>query len=432
MIEPSVAWKEQMWPVYSMESFYIASLKDRVDVGTFVILKCIEFPDVTRNSDGEEHIGRVRDWRVHPTTGDTQITVSLYTEIAQDAHTSNVMSRHMKRLLQTNQKGCFSVKCVKDVVFVFHDSELEQLDYVTQGRADCYVVYDTPVYGKTFRSFPCMDDDFRQSISYVRFIWLEIDRMRRELRRILCSVRQDQSIYTKRSTCTQLSIRAWNYILRNVSDKPGVSLAEGLRCKVQHELKPGFESVAKRARYVSSILHFQDEAGMRTCAILLGESALIGIRKKRPVLSAMQSTKLKTNDVLSYTCNLKVTHWHDILSISIVYRSYVYQCDRQGIPVNCPSDLLSRFIQREALIGAGNNDDDDEEVDQELAATSEDIEIYLAIGNEVNIEGTLWVIKGFDNLLRKYKVEREGPRDGEVKFYTTGELVKHAKAYYDQ
>lgn len=128
--------------------------------------------------------------------------------------------------------------------------------------------------------------------------------------------------------------------------------------------------------YPAHLVKFEGDAGMASAVgLLLGKSSHIGLCKKRPASKENEKEEdahLNANNVTSFCTSVHLTHFHDILSISIKYPAYIYNCKAAGLPTGCPSLPLRRFLWRkpappaedpnDANFEANAPSDEDEEV----------------------------------------------------------------------
>jgi hypothetical protein len=334
-------------PHFQEPGFHLPHIRAYIDVGSFLIVK----PPV--NTNGVDRCLLVCRFVKTAISGETMALVCNRFDVLRATGTgANLLSRHMDRVEQTACIINVNPESVVDIVFVFKQKDIDNLEYVAQGRRDSFVLFTNSPATDGFFSFPCQYGNFNFPISLSRRIWRDMDTIRRCFRKILCSERMHQSTFAKRRDKIGCSDEAWAYLLRRVDDVIGVTSTgteySTTTVRADYEITPAMRAVAKRRRLTCHSIAFNGEEGIKAFNALFGESSTLGIREKRPLLDKPER-RVGVNDTLSFCSYIYLKFCEGTVYVCVHYKAYVYDTDplsQTGQPLHCPDDQLYRFLSR--------------------------------------------------------------------------------------
>jgi hypothetical protein len=367
-------------PQYNILGVHVPKLKVLLDVGSFVSFM---------HGDGTmvvELVARIVDWKVVDTV--VQIQVNVFQRVGETGHQDPV-SRWMVQLSQCQRLTWITVDKLIDICYVFLRSTVDSLLYICQGRKDCYVTerrFDGSDYD-AFLPFPCdCGERFPLEVSYQKQVWIDIDKIRVMIRKLLASTRKDQGNFQKRVESCSISLKAWKYMLRQVEGEIGfdVCLSRGQkRSRSENVLLPGMSSISKKRSFSAEVLVFN---GLDMLVSLLGESSVFGVRHKPPKLGE-SAQAIVGNDVINYIVNCKMSYDSMCkLSLTLWYKPYHTQLSRNGTPMNCSIVRLSRILRR---MRPANED-----VETSSASSDCEDDVLIDIGDQFIINQIVYTVVG--------------------------------------
>jgi hypothetical protein len=329
-------------PKYNKLGVHVPRLKVLLDIGSFVSfihIDCTSAMEV-------ELVARLVDCKVVDSV--LRIQVNIFQRVGKTG-LQDPVSRWMVQVSQTLRVVWITVDKLIDICYVFLRSTVDTLVYICQGRKDCYVTerrIDGSDYD-TFLPFPCdCGEHFPLVVSYQKELWIDFEKMRVMIRKLLASSRKDQGNFQKRVDSCSISAIAWNYMHRQVEGELGydVCLSRGQkRSRSENVLLPGMSSISQKRFFSAEVLVFN---GLDMLVSLLGESSVFGVRHKPPKMGE-SARSIAENDAINYISDCKMSYDSMCkLSLTIWYKRYQVQLSRSGIPANCPIVRLSRILQR--------------------------------------------------------------------------------------
>jgi hypothetical protein len=342
-MDEEAQWRADAVPHFAEPSLRVAHMKESIDVGSFLV---VEAPVV---DDGVEHV-ICRFATTVFTDGTTTLVCNRFNVSRAAGTGANLLSRHMDSVEQTPELIEVDPARVIDIVFVFQQKDIDDLEYVTQGRQDSFVLLTHTPGTCGFLPFPCMYGNFNLSISLSRRIWRDMDSIRRCFRKILCSERMHQSTFAKRRDKVGCSDEAWAYLVRRTVGSAGVNSShdDSFAFRADYEIGPAMRGIAKRRKLKCCSISFNGDDGIIAFNGLFGESSSLGIRQKRPLLGKPER-RVGVNDVLSYCNYIKLKFCEGTVHLDVHYKAYSYITDpfsQSGQPLLCPDDQLFRFLDR--------------------------------------------------------------------------------------
>ena len=322
-------------------------LRTMLDLGSFL---------TTYAFNKVKSVARLVDWKVQD--GDNKMVYLNFYNVTSSAPTASSqypLSCYMTEVSQTSKSMWLPVDCIDDLAFVFLRKEVEDLLYVAQGRTDCFVTMtraDKSEYYLTFSSFPPLH-------SLSKAVWDGMNRVRNLLRKMLCSTRQDQGVYSCRREKTWVDNNTWTYLCRGFDR---LDLSNGFKAstktssKISHEILPGLVSTSKRQSFIVDTVAFFGPDGERAVSDLFGHSSTVGLRQRRPKVDDPPKTLL-VNDVVNYLCRdeenvrpsvkFEYMHCECQFLVQLAFLPYFVNTDSDGIPKEVPpSPQLNNLLTR--------------------------------------------------------------------------------------
>jgi len=345
-MDEEAQWRADAVPHFAKPALCVPHIKANIDVGSFLVVE----PRVHNGVDRLLCRLVKTEYLDATPTPTTTLVCNRFHVLRATGTGANLLSRHMDSVEQTAEMIHIDPASVIDIVFVFKQEDIDNLEYVAQGRQDSFVLLTPSPDTNGFFSFPCQSEYFNLSISLSRRIWRDMDTIRRCFRKILCSERMHQSTFAKRRDKVSFSDEAWAYLGRRIDGIAGVTSTgnDSVTVRADYEIGPAMRAIAKRRKLKCSSMSFNGEDGTRAFNALFGESSTLGIREKRPLLDK-QERRVGVNDTLSYCSYIGLKFCEGTVYLYVHYRSYVYDTDpssETGQPLDCPDSQLYRFLCR--------------------------------------------------------------------------------------
>lgn len=429
------AWRRLVAPRFEQSSVLINHLKAEVDVGTFLIL---------RNPCGIVHqtkLCRLVGWEMPDNV--MLLVVNLYNVENPSIfnNTEHDLCKYMWKAVQTRDAEFLEVSEVLDICYVFHNSTVESMEFLVQGRTDSLVTFE-PVEASL--PFPCSHPSFLRRTSYCRRIWDEMDGVRRLIGSVLCSQRCDQLDFSRRSVPIFLSVDTWDYLVRRCKDQAGVTYVEikpRNKSRMDYAMLPGGQSVGKQRTFPMSELVLED---MDVLLHLFGQSNVFGVRKRRPRKDA-GVRDLMTNDRFSIPYGVSMVHHDCQLRVVITYELYVYSVFNDGTMRDEGTEQFNRFLSRDApempddifdavpaeAAAAADNHEDDDMIGYEgsLIGINPVEDILLSVGREYRVAQEMQKIIGLRFGGRM--IEFEALVDGEYTLMSRQDALRDIRSYLE-
>jgi hypothetical protein len=386
------------------DAVFIPKAKGRFSPGTFVELATGTVAMILQTS-GQEHSEsaplppndlpdslrprRVRVALLHPFADRRDgFTISRWPCLARD-------SRHVPELVTTALESVVSTQDIIRICFVFHPSMPGLKLVCIQGMSAVYVCrYDNTgaeIDLQSWRPFPSAYEDYNVYFSTCvpSTVWRSLSATQQAFRKLLGRVSENQGLYPKGRSSVRLSAEAWCYLQSKIGDS--IPIRERCRNTVKRAVGSGLVLSTQRDSRPSQLYRFETMNDMQVLVQILGETAIADVRKRKPRLG--KELVLRSLDTINVVpCSFEehereapfsryseedgvdLEYDGDELHITIRYRQYILNRNTAGLLVGCPSVLLERLINRQALLVDDADDDDADDDDDNGGGVDNDDE----------------------------------------------------------
>jgi hypothetical protein len=231
----------------------------------------------------------------------------------------------------------------------------------------------------------------------------------------------------------RLSAEAWCYLQSKIGDS--IPIRERCRNTVKRAVGSGLVLSTQRDSRPSQLYRFETMNDMQVLVQILGETAIADVRKRKPRLG--KELVLRSLDTINVVpCSFEehereapfsryseedgvdLEYDGDELHITIRYRQYILNRNTAGLLVGCPSVLLERLINRQALLVDDADDDDADDDDDNGGGVDNDDE------NDNDIEEDSEFMMG--NLLYRVHEYMQGRVGRETHFHLSFHPMYHS------
>jgi len=335
-------------PCYEENPIYIPVLKGAVTAGHFVFVSGIDAAGQSREFIGQ--IIKRNDCNDH--TIRLCCLLPFYSIDTKEYIGSpeiyprsviHISCHNVVELVNISKIVDVDVNDVTGLGFVFLESDVTDLKYHIQGMTNAFIIRykycpETrdllPLSPTTFQCFPDLNATYNNLWCEClgRTIFMSIDYLRQEVWRFLCRYGQSQGRFPKaylRIPCNpQFAAYMTSFFVRaGILSYPTV--ASDLQRRIQHQLS--YKMVSVEVNY--NVFCFDCETKLETFAAMLGDTALFGVRRKRPRKDEQSETRI--NDAINMLvtlqkfihtandCNIKSGTWVAMPLLFLIFLCFV-------------------------------------------------------------------------------------------------------------
>jgi hypothetical protein len=342
-----------------------------------------------------------------------RITKALSHDLCLRSFT-NPLYQWIPQILRTRRCKWIDPGSIQSIAWVFQTQHLDQKpNEGHQGMSNLLLHYTG--IGELISSggcYPFCSDYVAYSLiladCYQERVWIGLQTLHAEICRHLGRSSEKQGYFTKVSSQVVVGREDWQFLLSKVERETGPPIGRNA-CISKRVLQPGLVLKSTKNLFYSSMLRFETEVQLQSLSSVLGELVTMEVRKRRPKYNVVES--LHGNDVINTIAGsdereMPFRHRTNKQRIDFVFdgASHVririrYERFQYTLPLQTPSTILTRGIERKTPLspGEGVSSNEESEMTAQLCLLKKKRWLELA----VNFNS--WVVST-DYSLSTYKI----------------------------